>query len=222
MIKTCKNCGKTFKAHGTTPMYCSRQCADTSPERRMKISDTRKKILRTEDGGRMFSEAMEKRNKLPYYQRKDKPESRQRNIDAQRAEYRQWRNSVIRRDNYTCQKCGKRGVIFQVHHIRSYANHPELRYDIGNGITLCLQCHSDEHGYWIHTTKTCPICHEAFIPHTMNQICCSVECARQRKRQNPSIKPLHICAGCGNEFRAHRYSKKSYCSRECYWNSMRK
>ena len=58
--------------------------------------------------------------------------------------YNIWRHSVFSRDEYTCQICGSRGDI-QAHHIKRWANHPELRYDINNGVTLCKKCHKELH-----------------------------------------------------------------------------
>lgn len=59
--------------------------------------------------------------------------------------YNEWREAVYERDNYTCQRCGKRGGTINAHHIESYANNKELRTVIDNGITLCKQCHDDFH-----------------------------------------------------------------------------
>ena len=58
--------------------------------------------------------------------------------------YKKWRTEVYIRDNFTCQICGSRGDI-QAHHIKQWANHPELRYDINNGVTLCKKCHKELH-----------------------------------------------------------------------------
>ncbi len=52
-----------------------------------------------------------------------------------------WRMSVFARDNWTCQECGQHGGRLQPHHIESFAECPELRYEIDNGRTLCLECH---------------------------------------------------------------------------------
>ena len=61
------------------------------------------------------------------------------------AEYREWRRSVYERDNYTCMLCGQRGGDLNAHHIKPYALYPEHRYELDNGITLCVDCHRGVH-----------------------------------------------------------------------------
>jgi len=59
-----------------------------------------------------------------------------------RHEYKEWRYSVYERDNYTCQLCGQESVgNIQAHHIHPWSTHPELRFEVSNGITLCKPCH---------------------------------------------------------------------------------
>ncbi len=70
-------------------------------------------------------------------------------------EYKQWRNSIFERDNYTCKTCGKRGVELNADHIVPWWKDESLRFDIKNGQTLCKQCHTQktrEEGklYWIN------------------------------------------------------------------------
>lgn len=55
-------------------------------------------------------------------------------------DYKQWRTKVFERDNYTCQECGKKGNL-QVHHIKKFSKFKEHRFDLTNGLTLCLDCH---------------------------------------------------------------------------------
>lgn len=58
-----------------------------------------------------------------------------------------WREGVFLRDNFTCQNpnceyChNKIGVILHPHHIQSFAEYPELRFNINNGITYCAEFH---------------------------------------------------------------------------------
>lgn len=69
-----------------------------------------------------------------------------RNTVMVRKEYQEWRKAVFERDGYTCQVCGdNRGGNLQAHHIKAYAEYPELRHDVQNGITLCQNCHKKVH-----------------------------------------------------------------------------
>ena len=65
--------------------------------------------------------------------------------DRSTQEYQNWRTAVFIRDNYTCQKCGRHGGKLNAHHIKRFSNYPELRYLLSNGITLCEDCHREEH-----------------------------------------------------------------------------
>jgi 5-methylcytosine-specific restriction endonuclease McrA len=55
---------------------------------------------------------------------------------------RRWRFDVFARDDFTCQQCGDtRGYDLVAHPIKPVAEHPELRYEVSNGITLCGACY---------------------------------------------------------------------------------
>lgn len=57
-------------------------------------------------------------------------------------EYLKWRCQVLKRDKRKCKwphcTCRKR---LQVHHIVRWADNFSLRYNVGNGITLCQTHH---------------------------------------------------------------------------------
>ena len=66
----------------------------------------------------------------------------------QGVEYKLWRESVFKRDEYTCQECGdNKGGNLQAHHIKPFSTHPELHYAIDNGSTLCIPCHKKTDSY---------------------------------------------------------------------------
>ena len=56
-----------------------------------------------------------------------------------------WAKRVKERDDYTCHNCGKRGGDLHSHHVLSWIGHPDSRYDVSNGQTLCVPCHAEEH-----------------------------------------------------------------------------
>lgn len=59
--------------------------------------------------------------------------------------YELWREAIFKKYNNTCQSCGKSTGPMHAHHIKEYANNPEKRYDISNGILLCAECHKKLH-----------------------------------------------------------------------------
>ena len=68
-------------------------------------------------------------------------------------EYKEWRSAVYKRDNYTCQSCGDLGVKLHADHIKPFAYFPELRFDLSNGRTLCVPCHTKTPTYGGRTKR---------------------------------------------------------------------
>lgn len=66
-------------------------------------------------------------------------------ILRQRIELKEWRKKVFERDSFTCQKYGKIMGSIQAHHIHNWADYPELRYELSNGITLSQKAHNEFH-----------------------------------------------------------------------------
>ena len=56
-----------------------------------------------------------------------------------------WTQKVYARDDFTCQRCRKRGEVLRAHHDKPWNSHPELRFELNNGVTLCELCHKEVH-----------------------------------------------------------------------------
>ncbi len=65
-----------------------------------------------------------------------------------RASYpsKEWSRRVRDRDENKCVECGATGKL-HAHHIKPWRLHPELRFDLDNGVSLCPPCHQKTHGW---------------------------------------------------------------------------
>lgn len=61
-------------------------------------------------------------------------------------EYKVWQKEVYKRDGWTCRICSNKPKDIVAHHIKSFADYPELRFIVNNGITFCRSCHAKIHG----------------------------------------------------------------------------
>jgi len=68
-----------------------------------------------------------------------KPKSKR---DFESPQYMAWRDAVKKRDGKCCKwpQCKAKRHL-NIHHIKRWADFPSLRYEIGNGITLCKKHH---------------------------------------------------------------------------------
>ena len=126
MIKVCKWCGNLFVSpqRKQGQMYCSKVCFES-----------------TKIGKLALPNIIGKRGRKPRTYHLRKREKYGNAFD------REWRISVFERDDYICQECNVRGGRLQAHHIKPYREHPELRHDINNGETLCVDCHKETDTY---------------------------------------------------------------------------
>lgn len=70
----------------------------------------------------------------------------ERKNERKYTEYTNFIKSVLARDDYTCQCCGRKiSDKLEVHHLDGYNWCIEKRIDVTNGITLCNNCHDNFH-----------------------------------------------------------------------------
>lgn len=148
MIKFCKICKSEFKGFKSDERhkrgkYCSRKCFWIG----YKIDYPRGNVV-----GLHWKHTKEYKKKLSLARMgKNNPMyrtglSKSRNAKTQRI--KKWRMSVLKRDDYTCQECSKRGGELNAHHIKFWCFFPKERFKVSNGVTLCKECHRYVH--WLN------------------------------------------------------------------------
>ena len=80
-------------------------------------------------------------NYRPSLTEKERDQRRDMNAQAE------WRLKVYEADGHKCIKCDRNGKL-NSHHIFSHAYHPEKRWDVKNGATLCVYCHREFHSLY--------------------------------------------------------------------------
>jgi len=129
----CLECGKSFESYNRemTPIYCSRKCYSLTQKGRMSPL---KGTKHPQFSGENHPNWLKDRTKLKKFDDTNK--------DRRSSAYANWRREVWKRDNFKCRIDNKdcNGQL-QAHHILGYTDYPELRYEINNGITLCLAHH---------------------------------------------------------------------------------
>ena len=155
LVKSCEECGIEFESHiSAKRKYCSRECATAGLRKQVSVEcancgDT---VIKTPSliarVGRVYcglpcARAHIRGENAAVW--KGGVSNKLRRLRSS-ASFKEWRTAVFERDDYTCQDCGRRGAELHPHHIKAFADYPKLRFDVSNGITLCLLCHGKIHG----------------------------------------------------------------------------
>ena len=160
VTKTCLRCGKSFEVKHyriNTAHYCSRACWSVRNPPKVKPCPQCGKSF--SDGGyndaKFCSKACYTKFQTIHHRGENSGNWKGgKSLINDRARMRHdlelWSRAVLKRDNYTC-RCGKKGRGLQAHHIKPFIDFPELRLDVSNGVTLCLDCHEREHGHKINS-----------------------------------------------------------------------
>ena len=160
--KKCLICGKEF-INVKTPKakYCSKECYMTyfkSPEHRAiihesqigrKMPDHVKSALIAVSRTRVKSPEEKRKIAAAHTGPKNSnwrggTSSRNGKMIRRICGMATWSKKILARDDRTCQLCGIRNTgrkKMHAHHILPYADYPENRLDLENGVTLCKHCH---------------------------------------------------------------------------------
>jgi len=65
--------------------------------------------------------------------------------DRRKFDYLGISEKTFKRDDYTCQCCGATNTQLNAHHVESFNNNKDLRFELSNLVTLCLACHKNFH-----------------------------------------------------------------------------
>ena len=172
----CTVCGKELrrgkrKVYGDRKQesfYCGKECEGKhkmgifsgkgNPFYGLKHTDKTRCIISKANKGKEMTLSVRKKISLtlsgennPHW--KDGSSTRNKK-DRLRLEYREWRTTVFKRDNYTCRKCNIRGAHLHVHHLKNYSEHKDLRFIPINGMTLCEECHAEFHHIYTRKNNT--------------------------------------------------------------------
>jgi len=71
------------------------------------------------------------------------------NTERRNSNHKLFSRMILKKDNYTCFLCGQYGPKSDnkliAHHLLLWAEYPEYRFNINNGICLCEKCHKNTH-----------------------------------------------------------------------------
>lgn len=136
----CVECGKVYKSGKKDSKTCN--------------------VCKNKSFGKIGAEFLRKYNSIPennyWYGKnragKENPNYRPWKTDEEREKgrlffgYGEWRESVYKKDNYTCICCkDNSGGNLNAHHLDGYDWCKEKRLDVQNGVTLCKKCHKKFH-----------------------------------------------------------------------------
>lgn len=62
--------------------------------------------------------------------------------------YPNWRRKIFERDGFTCQLCNLKKRNLNAHHLDGWNWAKEKRFDLENGVTLCVSCHKEFHNMY--------------------------------------------------------------------------
>lgn len=166
VTRSCDSCGVTYtKCASTVGRFCTKRCAYRGRVRPTGL----KYVIRNSNKGwfkglqtRTFACATCKSNvcvsgarphakycsQACYWSSMKSDTSQQAELRRIRcrAAYKTWRRAVLTRDGFKCVVCSATDHL-NADHTLPFRLFPELRFDAGNGRTLCFNCHRQTDTY---------------------------------------------------------------------------
>jgi len=140
VIKHCKECNVLLQLNNNRDIvrkqYCSHVCKGKVTGRNTDMTKLWEKNNTPEVNAKKVHRG---KNHPKWIKDRNKLKSRIR------PEMVEWRNFIFARDKFTCQHCKKIGGTLHAHHKAPYSLFPKLRWEKGNGVTLCIECHKNVH-----------------------------------------------------------------------------
>lgn len=143
MIKNCKKCGKEFKTYPSRIKrgrgnFCSVSCSLKGQKRHTQHHTLEARIKIGKNTPKTSGER--------HWNWKGGITEQNRVIRLS-LQYEIWRKEVYRRDKWTCRICEKHCQRKDIvaHHLNNFADFPEMRFSVDNGLTLCRECHVKLH-----------------------------------------------------------------------------
>ena len=150
----CKWCGKVYfvtKTRLKYTKYCSKKCFDCAqkePRKKIKCNNCGKIIIRRI--GKLKGHKKHfccRKCYLVFNRGKNHYEYKElKHLTHDGYKLDRWAMDVKKRDGYICRECGcKNSSYIQAHHIKDVLNNNNLKFNINNGVSLCIKCHAKKH-----------------------------------------------------------------------------
>jgi 5-methylcytosine-specific restriction endonuclease McrA len=190
MQRDCKQCGERFLAPQNQVvngggLYCNAKCRQESQKQP-------RPVFTCQCCGKVFVSKYRQQKNRKFCSRecstKARPKPVKKWLGGRPHAHDKWTLAVILRDK-KCVRCGTVENL-QAHHLKPWKHHPELRYDMENGTTLCPLCHHAQHPYLPlerfvasggKEVKYCVVCETAFLVRKKTQRVCSRKCGWKLK-----------------------------------------
>jgi len=189
----CEVCSALFERRPCeTARYCSKACwARRNPPERKDCPQCGCSFVKADRAAKFCSRRCARKSRvgpLANAWKGGKTLERERAQHSQ--ELKDWREAVYRRDNWACVTCGAVGKI-HAHHVMPWADHPDLRFEVSNGQTLCEVCHGKVHGvdFSVRRNRKCQDCGKVTKGRGERCRSCSIRVWHASRHTPPSTLP---------------------------------